>query len=57
MKISSSCISVSDSADPTPFSMSEKYGSAKNRVSGSGTTSAIASVRLAARARAAVLGT
>lgn len=37
--------------------MSEKYGSAKNRVSGSGTTSAIASVRLAARARAAVFGT
>jgi hypothetical protein len=37
--------------------MSEKYGSAKKRVSGSGTTRAIAFVRLAARARAAVLGT
>ena len=48
---------MSASAAPTPRSMSEKYGSAKKRVSGSGTTSAIASVRLAARARAAVFGT
>ncbi|CAM5374486.1 hypothetical protein SALBM135S_04120 [Streptomyces alboniger] len=56
-KISRSCISVSPSSAPTPRRTSEKYGSAKKRVSGSGTTRAMASVRLAARARAAVLGT
>lgn len=40
-----------------PLRMSEKYGSVKKRVSGSGTTRAMASVRLAASARAAVFGT
>ncbi len=56
-RVSSNCISVSASAAPTPRTMSEKYGSAKKRVSDSGTTSAMASVRLPASARAARLGT
>lgn len=50
-------MSVSASAAPTPRTMSEKYGSAKKRVSGSGTTRAMASVRFPASARAARLGT
>ncbi len=50
-------MSVSASAAPTPRTTSEKYGSAKNRASGSGITRAMASLRLAARARAARFGT
>lgn len=48
-------VGVGESA-PTPWTISEKYGSAKNRFSVSGITSATASLRLPARARAARFG-
>ncbi len=50
-------MSVSASSAETPLMMSEKYGSEKSRVSASGTTSAMESVREVTRVRAARLGT
>ncbi len=52
-----SCTSCSATAACAPRSTSEKYGSAKNRSSGSATTKAIESLRRVMSARAARLVT